>query len=206
MSSTVAEWVSQPDRQQIDPACGDRRRGIRPDAPGRLGDRPPVNHPDGLAQHVRAHVVQQHRIHSQGHRLVELCQRVDLELDLHQMADAGPGPLHRRPHSAGDGDVVVLDQHRIIQAEPVVGSAADPHRVFLREPQPRHRFAGAADLRLVPSIASAMPRVAEATPLRWQRKFSAVRSAVSMPRAGPQIVAIVSPGAAGCRPAARPPP
>ena len=40
-----------------------------------------------------------------------------------------------------------------------------------------------------------MPRVAEATPHRWHRKFSAVRSAVRMPRAGPLIVAIRSPGA-----------
>ena len=37
-------------------------------------------------------------------------------------------------------------------------------------------------------------RVAVATPLRWQRKFSAMRSAVSMPRAGPAIVAMRSPG------------
>ena len=35
---------------------------------------------------------------------------------------------------------------------------------------------------LLPAMASAMLRVADATPLRWQRKFSAVRSAVRMPR------------------------
>ena len=34
-----------------------------------------------------------------------------------------------------------------------------------------------------------------ATPLRWQRKFSAVRSAVNSPRAGPSMVAMTSPGA-----------
>ena len=32
-------------------------------------------------------------------------------------------------------------------------------------------------------------------PERWHRKFSAVRSAVRMPRAGPRITAIRSPGA-----------
>ena len=48
---------------------------------------------------------------------------------------------------------------------------------------------------LVPAIASTMPRVAEAMPDRWHRKFSAVRSAVRMPRAGPRIIAIRSPGA-----------
>ena len=32
-------------------------------------------------------------------------------------------------------------------------------------------------------------------PLRWQRKFSAVRSPVNSPRAGPSMVAITSPGA-----------
>ena len=46
----------------------------------------------------------------------------------------------------------------------------------------------------VPAIASAMPRAAEATPLRCDRKFNAVRSAVRMPRAGPLTVAIRSPG------------
>ncbi len=58
-----------------------------------------------------------------------------------------PRALDRGAHAAGDGDVVVLDQHGVIQAEPVVRSAADPHRVFLREPQPRHGLAGAAHLR-----------------------------------------------------------
>ena len=48
---------------------------------------------------------------------------------------------------------------------------------------------------LVPAIASTMPRVADAMPDRWHRKFSAVRSAVRMPRAGPRITAIRSPGA-----------
>ena len=48
-------------------------------------------------------------------------------------------------------------------------------------------------------MASTTPRVAEATPERWHRKFSAVRSAVRMPRAGPLMVAI---SVAGGEPAA----
>ena len=40
---------------------------------------------------------------------------------------------------------------------------------------------------LWPFTASTSVAVAVATPLRWPRKFSATRSAVSMPRAGPAI-------------------
>ena len=47
---------------------------------------------------------------------------------------------------------------------------------------------------LWPLIAAATDAVTLAMPLRWHRKFSAVRSAVSIPRAGPRIVAMTSPG------------
>ena len=48
---------------------------------------------------------------------------------------------------------------------------------------------------LWPLTASTSVAVAVATPLRWPRKFSATRSAVSMPRAGPAMTAMRSPGA-----------
>ena len=47
---------------------------------------------------------------------------------------------------------------------------------------------------LCPLTASTRVAVADATPLRCPRKFSATRSAVSTPRAGPSIVAMRSPG------------
>src|SRR6185437_5791523 len=115
---------------------------------------------------------------------------IHFQFNLHQVADTGTGALHRGPHAAGDGDMIVLDQYRVIQPETVVRSAAHPHRVFLRGAQSGHRLAGATDLRL-----GTHDRIGDATPLRWHRKFSAVRSAVRMPRADPRTVAIRSPGA-----------
>ena len=55
--------------------------------PGRLGDRPAADHRDRAAQVVERHVVEQHGVDAGAQRLVELGQRVDLDLDLDEMAD-----------------------------------------------------------------------------------------------------------------------
>ena len=54
----------------------------------------------------------------------------------------------------------------------------------------------------MPFTADTSEAVAVATPLRWQRKLSAVRSLVSRPRAGPLMVAIVCRAPPRCRPTA----
>ncbi len=51
------------------------------------------------------------------------------------------GALEHRFDAAGDCDVVVLDQHRIIKAEAVIITAAAANRIFLQRPQSRRRFA-----------------------------------------------------------------
>ena len=51
-------------------------------------------------------------------------------------------------HTAGDRDVVVLDQDRIVETEAMVGTAATFHRIFLERTQTRCRLAGADDVRL----------------------------------------------------------
>ena len=91
------------------------------------------------------HVVQQHHARAVGQRLVELGQRLDLDLD-----EAGPcrdarRGTQRRAHAARRDDVVLLDQHRVVEADAVVGAAARPHRVLLREPQAGQRLAGVDD-------------------------------------------------------------
>ena len=53
--------------------------------------------------------------------------------------------LKRRGDPAAGGDVVVLDQDSVIQAEAVVHPAAAAHRVFLQGAQPRGGFARAGD-------------------------------------------------------------
>ena len=53
-----------------------------------------------------------------------------------------------RADAAGDRDVVVLDQHRVVEAEAVVEAAAAAHGVFLERAQARRGLAGAADAGL----------------------------------------------------------
>ena len=101
---------------------------------GQLGDR---------------EVVEQDEIGAERQRLLELLERVDLDLDLGDVARRGARPLDRRADAAGEGDVVVLDQDRVVEAEAVVGAAADAHRVLLEGAQARRRLAGAGDARAV---------------------------------------------------------
>ncbi len=78
-------------------------------------------------------------------------------------------PLDRRPHAAGDGDVVVLDQHGVIEAEAVVGAAADPHGVLLQRAQPGVVLRVQQIRVRVPATARTTRAVAEAMPLRCDR-------------------------------------
>ena len=95
------------------------------------------------------HVVEQHGVDPDLQRLGELVEGVDLELDLDEVPGMAPRPLERRAHAARQCHVVVLDQHRVVEAETVVGAAAEPNRVFFERPQARRGLAGADDLGLV---------------------------------------------------------
>ena len=102
-------------------------------------------------------------------------------------------PGHQRAgrgHRLGDADagqVVVLHQHGVGQAGAVVGAAAGAHRRLLEGAQAGRRLAGVEDPgRRVGGRAPRRrtARVSVATPDRWQRKLSAVRSAVRIERSG----------------------
>jgi len=75
-----------------------------------------------------------------------LRERIDLYLDLHQMALESLGGAERAGDAARDGDVVVLDEDRVVEAEAVIGAAAAAHRVFLEGAQQRRGLARVADL------------------------------------------------------------
>ena len=90
-------------------------------------------------------------------------------------------------HSAGGGDVVVLDQNRVVEAHAVVGDAAGGGGRLLQARAGRawscgYRGRGSS----VPATASANWRASVATPLRRCRKFSATRSHSSSVRARPR--------------------
>ena len=120
MSRTAALWVSQPMEIRSTPVAATAGAVAGGDAAGCLGDGAAINDADGFAQHLRAHVVEQHRIHADLQRLTQLLERIDLEFDFYEMADGGAGAFECPADAAGDGDVVVLDQHRVIEAEAVV--------------------------------------------------------------------------------------
>ena len=176
------------------PVAAIDRSGCSVDAAGCFGDRAPSDHVHGGAQRWRVHVVEQHRIDAEHQRLAQLRKRIDFEFDLDEMPDRRARALDRRPDPAGDRNVVVLDEHRIVEAEAVIAAASHAHRVFLQSPQARQRLARAGDARLVlpDGIGDARGRTRDAA--QMPRKFSAVRSAVSRPRAEPRTTAIVSPG------------
>ena len=120
MSSTWALWVSQPIDIRSTPLAA-----IATAVSGRMPPEAsvimrPSTMRDRLAQGGRVHVVEQHGVEAQRQGFLELRQRIDFELDLHHVADAGAHAFDRLADAAGDGDVVVLDQHRVIEAEAVV--------------------------------------------------------------------------------------
>ena len=119
---------------------------------------------------VRVHIVEQHGVDADFERLGELVERVDFELDLDEMAGMGAGAFERRPDAAGQRDVVVLDQHRVVEAEAVIGAAAEPHRLLFEDAQAGGRLAGADDLGLV-----AGDRVGQRRGSRWRRPTAGTR-------------------------------
>ena len=120
------------------------RGGFRCDAARGFGNRPPLAHAHSSAQIVQTHVVQQHHIHTQRQRHIQLRQRVHLQLNLDHMAHARPRPAHGCSQISGQGNVVVLDEHGIIQTKAVIAAAAHAHRVLLQRTQARHGLARAS--------------------------------------------------------------
>ena len=109
---------------------------------------------------------------------------------------SGLGPGHGLADGQ-PGQVVVLDQHGVGQAPPVVVATAGPDRGLLEGPEPGVvlRVSSTRVAGLAARTASTYRRVREATPDRCPRKLSTVRSAVRMERREPMTSATRSPGA-----------
>ena len=74
-------------------------------------------------------------------------KRVDLDLDLDQMAGGGAGACQYSGDTARDRDMVVLDEDGVVEPEAVIEAAAAAHRIFLQGAQARRGLAGAAYAR-----------------------------------------------------------
>ena len=80
------------------------------------------------------HVVEQQPVGAGGERRFDLVDAVDLDLHL-QAGVRRLGAAHRLGDAAAHGDVIVLDQHAVIEPHPVVLRAAHPRRIFLEHAQ-----------------------------------------------------------------------
>src|SRR5262249_40438103 len=78
------------------------------------------------------------------------CSSVSTSISIFTRCPAGRrlGALEHGAYAAGDRDVVVLDQDRVVEPEAVVEAAAAAHRVFLQCAQAGRGLARAADPRL----------------------------------------------------------
>ena len=126
-----------------------------------------------------------------GQRLVQFGPGADFDLDEHRRALRG---CQRRPHSTGRGDVVVLDQHRVVQAHAVIGHARPRPPPSSPDAAGPAWFCGCPECwHLVPPTLDVSAAPAWRSPLSRCTKFSAVRSPVSSVRAGPRTSAITVP-------------
>ncbi|CDN41104.1 hypothetical protein BN871_AB_01020 [Paenibacillus sp. P22] len=121
-----------PDRFQPHPA-----RRFRKD----MG-RTALDQTNGLRHKLRLHIVEHDDVRAAIKSFADLLHRFRLDLDLHRVRDDGTGRDHGRGDAAGSLDMVVLDHDGVVQAEAVIGAAADADGVLLQHPVARSRLAG----------------------------------------------------------------
>src|SRR5579884_1633160 len=105
----------------------------------------------------------------------------------------GSRALDRRFYAASRGDVIVLDQYAVEEAETVIGRAARSDRELLQTAHAGRGFPGVehAAAGSFHNFRETPARVA--TPLSRCKKLRAVRSAVNRARRGPCTSAAASP-------------
>src|SRR6516165_12820967 len=124
-------------REQVDAGCGDDRCGFEGNPPGGFGDGAAVDHRHRPAQRLWIHVVEEYGVDPDFEPLGELVEGVDLELDFDEMPGMLPRSFERLAHPACERNMVVLNQHRVVEPEAVVGAAAKADRVLFECAQAR---------------------------------------------------------------------
>ncbi len=142
------------DGDDVHARCGDGADGLEIDAAAgfELHGRPQaVAQRDCFTQRGWRHVVQQHDVDVALQHYGELFERVDLDFDERGRRVGRPRTSAHVAQYGGKfghrqmGDVVVLDQHGIVQAHAVVGPAAARHRVLRKPAQAGQRLARVVD-------------------------------------------------------------
>ena len=137
MKSTPVSAIAA-HRLQVDAAGGLQRRAPAPPTPCGL---PRFTRPRKC---LDAHVVEQQEVGAGAERVGDLVEVAALDLD----REIGLGPARAVDglgEAAGQGDVVLLDQDRVVEAHAVVAPAARRDRGLLQLAQPRRRLAGVED-------------------------------------------------------------
>jgi hypothetical protein len=158
------------DRDAVDAGFGDGAHALEVDAAGGFELGAALVDGDGFAHLVEAHVVEQDHLGAGGEGFFELAEVLDLDFDEHVGRGDGAGVFDHRLDAAGGDDVVFLDQDAVVEADAVVGAAADAHRVFLRQAQAGQGLAGVDDL------GRCRPRPARRWRSWWRCRTAAARS------------------------------
>ena len=150
------------------------------------------------AQLVHRHVVQQNDVRLAAQGRVEFLET--LHFNFHGQRAAvlagqadGLADAHAVIGNSQAGQVIVLDEDAVEEADAMIVAAAAAHRVFLQQPPAGRRLARSRIRARQPVMAMTKSRVNVATPLNCCRKSRAMRSADRMLRMHPETSANRSP-------------
>ena len=123
------------DGDDVDAALGGRGNSGFVDAAGGFDDGAVVDALYGFGHLRWGHVVEHDDVGTAFQSFLDACEVFDLDLDFGHMGGVGMGAVKRGLDAASHLDMVVFDEHGIVEAEAVVGSAADLDGVFVKQAQ-----------------------------------------------------------------------
>ena len=130
ISTAGADWVIRPTEMKSTPVSAMPRMVSRLTPPEASSGTRPATSSTASAQGRHVHIVEQQAVGAGVERFFDLLDAVDLDLHL-QAGVRGLRGAHRGADAAGDRDVIVLDQHAVVEPHPVVVRAAHASRIFL---------------------------------------------------------------------------
>ena len=95
------------DRDQIHARFGDGGDRVERDAARGFADHAAGDSRHRLAEKIGRHIVEQYGVDAFRENLLQLIERVDFDLDLHEMTDVSLGGAQRRRDAAGRSSIRV---------------------------------------------------------------------------------------------------
>src|SRR5690606_19002329 len=139
----------RPHRNHVDARAGDVGNRLEGYSPTGVDDRAARDEPHALAQLLDREVVEQDRVDACREHRLDLVDAVDLDLEVHRVAELGARVSERLgevpPTGREHREVVVLREHRIREREAVIAATTTPHRVAFQDAKARGRLARVRD-------------------------------------------------------------